>query len=240
MFLPYNPSTVALTQTIWTEKAMTASDTTLHPDYAALAAAPVCTDPYTHIVVPNFIRKEDLARLFAAMPDISAGGSFPPSALTLSPLVHALVEELEGPKLRQLIAEKLNLNLDNAPSMLTMRGRTREKDGRIHTDSLAKRVTILLYLNPSGETWEKQEGCLRLLRGPHDIEDYTKEVQPVDGTLLIFPNGPTTWHGHRQFIGQRYTIQLNYMTEDARARSELRRHQLSAMAKKFSLPGLAR
>lgn len=218
---------------------MTVSETTLHPDYAALAAAPVSTDPFLHVMVPHFIRKDDLARLFAVMPDIPSGGSFPPSALTLSPLVQSLVKEMEGPELRHLIAEKLHLDLDNAPSMLTIRGRTREKDGRIHTDSLAKRVTILLYLNPSGAKWEKQEGCLRLLRGPHDIEDYAKEVQPVDGTLLIFPNGPTTWHGHRQFVGQRYTIQLNYMTEDARARSELRRHQLSAMAKKLSLPGLA-
>lgn len=218
---------------------MTTSENTLHPDYAALAAAPVCTEPFTHVVVPNFIRKEDLPRLFAAMPEITSGGSFPPSALTLSPLVHALVTQMEGPELRKLIAQKFNLDLAHAPSMLTIRGRTREKDGRIHTDSLAKRVTILLYLNPAGETWQKQEGCLRLLRGPHDIEDYAKEVQPVDGTLLIFPNGPTTWHGHRQFVGQRYTIQLNYMTQDARARSELRRHQISAIAKKFSLPGAA-
>ncbi|MFT8663862.1 2OG-Fe(II) oxygenase [Acetobacter orientalis] len=218
---------------------MTTSENTLHPDYAALAAAPVCIEPFTHVVVPNFIRKEDLPRLFAAMPEITSGGSFPPSALTLSPLVQALVKQMEGPELRQLIAQKFNLDLAHAPSMLTIRGRTREKDGRIHTDSLAKRVTILLYLNPAGETWQKQEGCLRLLRGPHDIEDYAKEVQPVDGTLLIFPNGPTTWHGHRQFVGQRYTIQLNYMTQDARARSELRRHQISAIAKKFSLPGAA-
>lgn len=218
---------------------MTTSENTLHPDYAALAAAPVCTEPFTHVVVPNFIRKEDLPRLFAAMPEITSGGSFPPSALTLSPLVQALVKQMEGPELRKLIAQKFNLDLAHAPSMLTIRGRTREKDGRIHTDSLAKRVTILLYLNPVGETWQKQEGCLRLLRGPHDIEDYAKEVQPVDGTLLIFPNGPTTWHGHRQFVGQRYTIQLNYMTQDARARSELRRHQISAIAKKFSLPGAA-
>ncbi|MCG0995210.1 2OG-Fe(II) oxygenase [Acetobacter indonesiensis] len=216
---------------------MTTSETTVQPDYAALAAAPVSTDPFPHVLVPNFIRKDDLPRLFSAMPDIQAGGSFPPASLTLSPLVQSLVDAMEGPKLRQMIADKLGLDLDHAPSMLTIRGRTREKDGRIHTDSLAKRVTILLYLNPAGETWQKQEGCLRLLRGPHDIEDYAKEVPPVDGTLLIFPNGPTTWHGHRQFVGQRYTIQLNYMTEDARARSELRRHQLSAVAKKLAIPG---
>jgi hypothetical protein len=71
---------------------------------------------------------------------------------------------------------------------------------------VAKRVTVLLYLNPASEAWARQEGCLRLLRGPDDVEDYAAEIPPVDGTLLIFPNGPTTWHGHRQYVGRRYTI----------------------------------
>ncbi|WP_339077912.1 2OG-Fe(II) oxygenase [Acetobacter sp. AC2005] len=219
---------------------MTTSDPFIQPDYTALEQAPVAPDPFPHVVVPHFIRSEDLGRLFAHRPHIVSGGSFPPESLQLSFLMQHLVEELEGPRLKAIVAEKFHLNLDHAPSMLTIRGRTREKDGRIHTDSLAKRVTILLYLNPSGagEAWERQEGCLRLLRGPHDIEDYAKEVPPVDGTLLIFPNGPTTWHGHKQFVGQRYTIQLNYMTEDARARSELRRHKLSALVKKLPLPQL--
>jgi hypothetical protein len=217
---------------------MTTSESTIRPDYAALTQAPVCAEPFTHIMVPHFIRQDDLPRLFASLPAIHSGGSFPPQSLGLTPLMQALVREMEGPEMRQIIARKLNLDLDTAPSMLTIRGRTREKDGRIHTDSLAKRVTILLYLNPAGPHWEKQEGCLRLLRGPHDIEDYAKEVQPVDGTLLIFPNGPTTWHGHKQFVGERYTIQLNYMTEDAKARSELRRHKLSAFAKKLHLPAM--
>ncbi|MFT8676450.1 MAG: 2OG-Fe(II) oxygenase [Acetobacter sp.] len=217
---------------------MSVSDTTIQPDYDALSRAPVCSDPFEHVLVPNFIRRADLQRLFASLPHIPSGGSFPPSSLSLSPLVQSLVREMEGPTLRRLIGEKLDLDLSDAPSMLTMRGRTREKDGRIHTDSLAKRVTILLYLNPSAENWTRQEGCLRLLRGPHDIEDYAREVPPVDGTLLIFPNGPATWHGHRQFVGQRYTIQLNYMTRDAMARSELRRHRLSALAKTLALPGL--
>ena len=56
----------------------------------------------------------------------------------------------------------------------------------------------------------------------------------MNGTLLVFPNGPTTWHGHRTFVGRRYAIQLNYMTNDNRARAELRRHRLSALLKRFS------
>ncbi|GBQ26262.1 2OG-Fe(II) oxygenase [Gluconacetobacter azotocaptans] len=206
----------------------------IRPNYAALEAAAVSTDPFAHVVVPHFVGPDDLAALVASMPDLSSGGSFPPGSLTLAPLVRGLVAEMEGPRLRGAIARKFGLDLDGAPTMLTLRGRTREKDGRIHCDSVTKRVTVLLYLNPSSESWARQEGCLRLLRGPDDVEDYAAEIPPIDGTLLIFPNGPTTWHGHRQYVGRRYTIQLNYMENDAKARSEMRRHRLSALAKRLS------
>ncbi|GBR07290.1 hypothetical protein GLI01_08530 [Gluconacetobacter liquefaciens] len=208
--------------------------TPIRPDYAALEAAPVSSTPFPHAVVRNFIRPDDLTALVASLPELSSGGSFPPSALNLSPLAQGLIAELEGPVLRQAIASKFALDLNDAPTMLTLRGRTRAKDGRIHCDSVAKRVTVLLYLNPASEAWARQEGCLRLLRGPDDVEDYAAEIPPVDGTLLIFPNGPTTWHGHRQYVGRRYTIQLNYMENDAKARNELRRHRLSALAKRLS------
>ena len=101
--------------------------------------------------------------------------------------------------------------------MLTARLYTREKDGQIHKDSAAKRVTALVYLNPENDSFSRQEGCLRLLNNPDDLENYAVEVPPTRGTLLVFPNGPTTWHGHRQFVGPRHSVQLNYMTNDTKA-----------------------
>ena len=86
--------------------------------------------------------------------------------------------------------------------MLTLRGWTSDRDGRIHCDSTAKRLTALLYLNPETEAFERREGCLRLLRGPNDLDDYAVEVPPVNGTLLVFPNGAAAWHGHRRFVGR--------------------------------------
>jgi hypothetical protein len=119
--------------------------------------------------------------------------------------------------------------------MTTLRGNSGAQDGQIHTDSSAKRVTILLYLNPaSGEAWARHEGCLRLLRDAENLENFAKEVPPVDGTLLVFPNGPNTWHGHKQFIGQRYVVQMNYMTTSTKAKAEMRRHHLSAFIKRLT------
>lgn len=203
-------------------------------DYAALRATPVATDPFPHVVVPDFVPPEALRAVVADLPPLGKRGSFPLDALVLGPNARALMGELEGPVLRQAIAERFGLDLGGAPTMVTLRGWTNDRDGYVHCDSLAKRVTVLLYLNPAAETWARHEGCLRLLRGPDDVEDYAVEVPPVNGTLLVFPNGPTTWHGHKHFTGKRYSVQLNYMTTDAKARSELRRHRLSAFVKRLT------
>ena len=203
-------------------------------DLDALARTPVATDPFRHVVVPGFVPQPGLGQVVADLPEISKGGSFPTGGLRLRQAAADLMTELEGPGFRHAVASKFGLDLDGAPVMITLRGQTREKDGRIHTDSTAKRVTVLLYLNPAKVAWEKQQGCLRLLRRPDSLDDYAVEVPPVDGTLLVFPNGPTTWHGHKQYVGQRYAVQLNYMTSDGKARSEMRRHRFSAFVKRLT------
>jgi SM-20-related protein len=203
-------------------------------DYAALRATPVATDPFPHVVVADFVPLEALHAVIADLPALGRRGSFPLDALALGPHARALMDELEGPRLRQAIGERFGLDLGNAPTMVTLRGWTNDRDGYIHRDSTAKRVTVLLYLNPATDAWAQHEGCLRLLRGPDDLADYAVEVPPVNGTLLVFPNGPAAWHGHKRFTGQRFSVQLNYMTTDAKARSELRRHRISAFMKRLT------
>jgi SM-20-related protein len=203
-------------------------------DYAALRATPVAADPFPHVVVPGFVPAHTLRAVVADLPPLGKRGSFPLDALVLGPHAQALMDELEGATLRQVIAERFDLDLSDAPTMVTLRGWTNERDGCIHCDSTAKRVTVLLYLNPATNAWTHHEGCLRLLRGPGDLENYAVEVPPVNGTLLVFPNGPAAWHGHKRFTGQRYSVQLNYMTTDAKARSELRRHRISAFMKRLT------
>ena len=203
-------------------------------DYARLNATPVATDPFPHVVVPDFVPPHVLSDVLADLPSLGRRGSFPVDAVHLGPTARALMNEMEGSRLRAAIAGLFGIDLADAPTMVTLRGWTSERDGRIHCDSTAKRVTVLLYLNQQTDAWSRQEGCLRLLRGPRELEDFSVEVPPVNGTLLVFPNGPATWHGHRQFVGQRYSVQLNYMTTDDKARSELRRHRWSAFVKRLT------
>ena len=203
-------------------------------DYAGLAATPVSDDPFTHVVARNFVPPALLGEVVKGLPALGKGGSFPTDGLRLGPAAAALMRELEGPRFRAAIAGKFGLDLADAPTMVTLRGQSREKDGRIHCDSTAKRVTVLLYLNPETADWARQDGCLRLLRSPDNLDDYAVEVPPVNGTLLVFPNGPTTWHGHKQFVGRRYVVQLNWMTTDDKARYEMRRHRVSAFLKRLT------
>jgi hypothetical protein len=204
-------------------------------NFEALDAAGVAGDPFAHVVVRDFVPPDALAEVVRDLPEIGRRGSFPPRSLRLGPEAGALVAMLEGERLRSAIAAKFGLDLADAPTMLTLRGQSTDRDGHIHRDSDAKRVTVLLYLNPQDAAWSRQEGCLRLLRNGSDIEDYAVEVPPVDGTLLVFPNGPATWHGHKPFLGRRYVVQLNYMTNDFAARSELLRHRISAFVKRLTM-----
>ncbi len=204
-------------------------------DYDKLLNTPVADDPFPHVVVPDFVPPASLEAVLADMPPLRKRGSFPVDAVRLGPSAAALMQAMEAPALREAIAGRFGIDLHDAPTMVTLRGWTSERDGRIHCDSLAKRVTVLLYLNRETDAWARREGCLRLLRGPDDLEDFALEVPPVNGTLLVFPNGPATWHGHRPFVGPRYSVQLNYMTTDEKARSELRRHRISAFVKRLTL-----
>ncbi|MCH8156069.1 MAG: 2OG-Fe(II) oxygenase [Proteobacteria bacterium] len=168
--------------------------------------------------------------LDAAFPAIGRGGSFPADSLDCSPAFAAFMAELRGPELTAAVAAKFGINLAERPVMVTLRGQSRAKDGRIHTDSTAKLITVLIYMNP---TWDSAEGRLRLLRGPDDIEDYGAEVPPERGTLLAFRCGPTAYHGHKPYVGQRRSVQVNWMTDRAVLRRELGRHGLSAWTKRL-------
>ena len=106
-------------------------------DYAALAATPVATDPFAHVVVPQFVPAPFLSQVVQGLPALSKGGSFPTEGLRLGDAARSLVAELEGASFRDAVGDKFGLSLDNAPTMVTLRGWSREKDGRIHCDSTA-------------------------------------------------------------------------------------------------------
>jgi hypothetical protein len=199
-------------------------------DFSSLKSSAAAREPFDHLIVPGFVRAEALAGIEADFPEVEHPGSFPLASLRFGPRFADLVAALTGPEMTALVEQKFGIDLSGRPTTVTVRGQSRAADGKIHTDSKSKLVTLLLYMN--GE-WESGEGRLRLLRGPDDLEDYIAEVPPDRGTLLLFRNGPTAWHGFAPFEGARRVIQVNWVTDDAVVRREGTRHRLSAFTKRL-------
>ena len=196
----------------------------------ALKSAQVEADPFPYLIVPAFVRAEALDAIRADFPAIDHPGSFPLSTLSYGPAFEALADELQGPELAAVVAEKLQMNLVRSPTMITVRGQSRAADGKIHTDSRTKLVTALIYMNDS---WESPRGRLRLVRSEHNLNDVIAEVPPEQGTLLLFKNEPNAWHGFEPFSGPRRVIQLNWVTSAAVVRREQTRHRISAFFKRL-------
>ena len=198
-------------------------------DFAALAASPLVPRPFDHVVVPGFLAAESVAAVLRDFPAITRPGSFPASISGGGEAFADLVAALSGEDMRRQVAAKLGIDLAGRPPTVTVRGRSKPGDGRIHVDSVAKLVTVLLYLEPD---WQAAGGRLRLLAGPGDIDTYAVEIPPAPGLLLAFRNGPQAWHGHTPFEGVRRVLQLNYVTDAGVATRELARHRLSAWIKR--------
>jgi hypothetical protein len=193
-----------------------------------LRKAPLCRNPFDFVVVEDFVHHDELIQAVADFPDIRGHGSFPIDVLECGPAFSQLVAALTSPPLRGAIEEKFDVDLGGRPTMVTVRGWSDGKDGRIHTDSASKIITLLLYLNPA---WDCAQGRLRLLRNADDIENYAREVVPIAGTMLAFRRSDKSFHGHRPHAGERRTLQMNWVTEAAVVRRELNRHRWSARLK---------
>jgi hypothetical protein len=201
-------------------------------DLDRLRAAPLEGDPFEFVVVEEFVPAAALPAILADFPAVRGAGSFPIESLSYGVAFAGLAAALSGPQLARAVAEKFAVSLDGRPTVLTVRGFGDAADGRIHTDSASKIITLLLYMNP---VWEASAGRLRLLRGPDDLDDYAREVAPLAGTMLAFRRSARSFHGHRPYIGKRRVLQLNWVTDAGVARRERARHRLSARLKAANL-----
>lgn len=196
-------------------------------DWETFRATPLERDPYEHVVVSQFVKREALLQINADYPVIEDAGSFPIEGLKYGPGFRSLVDALESDQFRAEFERKFEIELKGRPSTITARGRCSSGDGQIHTDSVGKIVTILLYLNP---VWNNSGGRLRLLR-TNRIDAVAEEVTPSCGNLIAFLRSDHSWHGHLPFSGERRVIQFNWVTNKRNQTIVLLRHRLSASVK---------
>jgi SM-20-related protein len=199
-------------------------------DLEKFRSTPLTREPFEFLVVPEFIKAEVRAAISEDYPEVARAGSFPLGEVTFGPAFTKLIAEMRSEEFRKVFEEKFNIDLTNRPEMITVRGRCSEKDGKIHTDSETKIITILIYMNSA---WESSGGQLRLLRSGNNLEDMILEVPPTEGTLLAFRRSKNSWHGHKPFTGPRRVIQFNWVTSEAVVRREQNRHRFSAWLKKL-------
>jgi SM-20-related protein len=199
-------------------------------DLEKFRTTPLTREPFEFLIVPEFVNADARSAIDNDYPEVARPGSFPLREVTYGPAFAKLIEEMRSAEFRQAFEEKFNVDLTNRPDMITVRGRCSEKDGKIHTDSETKIITILIYMNPA---WESSGGRLRLLRSATNLNDMIEEVPPTEGTLLAFRRSNNSWHGHKPFSGPRRAIQFNWVTSDAVVRREQNRHRFSAWVKKL-------
>ena len=200
-------------------------------DFDAIARSEVAREPFPFFTTPDVLGAENLAAIRADFPDIRKPGIFPLSTLSYGPAFARLIDDIRSPDLEEVMSEKYGVDLSDKPLMITVRGRARKKDGRVHNDTKTKFVTCLLYLN---EIWDEGEGRLRMLRRPDDLEDYAAEVPPNGGTFASFLRTENSWHGHKPCVGDRRYVMFNWMTTQAALDNELGRHRFSARVKQLN------
>lgn len=190
--------------------------------------ATVYSSPYPHMIVENsLLLRDELTRDF---PLFRFPGLLPPESIKCGPSFAKLLQELDSPQLRAIIGEKLDMDLTSNPTLMTVRGYARQRDGRIHVDTPDKVATILLYLN---ENWPHDAGKIRVLRNGEDISAYDKEMTPLMGNMFIFKVTDNCWHGHLPLRAKRRAIMVNYMASPEAYEKHHKKHLRSARFKKL-------
>ena len=197
-------------------------------DLNSIKSAPVDDTFFPFFSVSNCIEDngKSLAKEF---PDLEKGGSYPSNLPGLSDKIKKLISEIESDAMKEVLSEKFQVDLSNTEVITTLRGYSRMKDGKIHTDSKSKVLTFLLYLN---EEWNNEKGLLRMLKNEFDLEDFIREIPASFGSLVVFKVTENCWHGFHPVEGKRLSMQMNYVKKES-ASSHKIRHGLSSFLKKL-------
>ncbi len=201
-------------------------------DLGAIERADVHTEPFAFLLAEGVLTRDEAARIRADYPAIAKPGYLPLSRLEARGAFKTLVEDLQSPELAQVLSRKFGVDLTDKPRMVTVRRLSQKSDGGIHRDSRSKIMTVLVYLNDS---WDGDDaGVLRVLRNGDGFDDYAMQVPPVYGNLFAFLRSDDSWHGHLPFTGERYVVQMAFLTSDEELKRKENRGALQLLFKKLN------
>lgn len=201
-------------------------------DLDRIRNAPVKSEPYPYFFVEQAIRSDLAPKVAADFPEIDRPGAINVETTQFGPSFAALLDDLKSERFRKLIAEKLDVELDNRDIVINVRGQMRLTDGNIHTDTPSKLVTVLVYFNEPGEM---DKTSLRILKNGKDLDDFVEEMPPRLGNMVVFKVTPDCWHGHQAVPGKRLSLQLNYLSGvTTRGKHQLAHRLVGRMKRKVS------
>ena len=178
-------------------------------DLNHIRAAPVRQAPFPYFIVNDAISAAESAQVADAFPLVNRPGAVDVDETEFGTSFGAMLHDLGSERFRQLVGEKLEIDLADRDTVINVRAQTRLTDGNIHTDTPSKLVTVLLYFNRSGQA---EDTGLRILNNGKDIDNYVEEIPSTLGTMVVFKVTPNCWHGHKPFAGKRHSLQLNYLS----------------------------
>ena len=201
-------------------------------NFDMLRTANLRTQPYNYFVAEGALTADEAAEVRRDYPQINKPGYLPLSRLEATGEFKRLMDDLNSAELAQVLTDKFGVDFTDKPRMITVRRLSQLSDGPIHNDSKSKILTMLTYLNAE---WDGTgAGCIRVLNGPKDFEDFTEEVPPLAGYVFAFLRDDHSWHGHLPFEGERYVVQTTFLTSQEELDRKEKRGGLQYFLKKLN------
>jgi len=186
-------------------------------------------EPYPHFLGLNFLKEDVVSELREDFPNITKPGYLTVDDVQLTGRFKMFIDELEGPELTETLSQRFGLDLHPYPRLTTIRKWSQAKDGRIHTDGVAKIMTMLVYMN---DNWaDGGDGRLRVLYDENNFEPYACEVPPTMGAVFGFLRTDNSWHGHKPFAGERRVVQIAWIRDEAELERKVRRNNFAQKLK---------
>ena len=197
-----------------------------------LDVADVREAPFPLLIAHDVLDAASVSALHTDFPRYRGAGYFPHDVEDCGASVNALVAELTAPGFADALGARLGIQgMSRYPPLVTLCRSLNQRHGSIHTDSLSKVASALLYLNPSWPN-DNHGGCLRFLAASNDIDAMlVPEIPPVYGTLAAFKRTECSWHGHLPFEGERHVIQVAWLVDEKARSRKTRRGRWSRFVK---------
>jgi hypothetical protein len=196
--------------------------------------AVVHESPFRFLVSSGVLDPAAREALLEDFPRYSGAGFFPYEEADCGPSVRALVAALNRREVADALGAQIGLpQLGAHPTLVTLCRALNSRHGNVHTDSLSKIATALVYLEP--EWPHGSAGALRFVARADDVDSLVApEIAPIYGNFAIFKRADDSFHGHLPFEGQRRVIQVAWLTSEEEKLRKTRRGRFSRFIKRIA------